>query len=224
MRRQRQAVEDLLHGDGRWLAHDDLHRDPCAALDCANDGARIGLSASRHGAVGIGVRRNEARPGANGIKRDLERGCFGAVPLELASRTAHDNEPSEAFYDTLLHGLKGLETWSGSARFHCAWQLARLLAAAGFAPELARCVHCGGEIGHNPGFDIDSGGVCGQCPSDRRYGPEEFAALVALFDAVDRCPPVAHEATVFRMVRAYMIRQTETDYRSLRVLHDMFGS
>jgi len=161
--------------------------------------------------------------GFPGIKRDLERSCFGALPLELASRTAHDNEPSEAFYDALLQGLKGLEGWKDSARFHCAWQVARLLAAAGFAPELAHCVHCGGEIGHNPGFDMDSGGVCGQCPSERRYGPGAYAALADLFEAADRCPPVAHEATVFRMVRAYMIRQTETDYRSLRVLHDMFG-
>ncbi len=159
-----------------------------------------------------------------GIKRDLERCSFGAVPLELASRTAHDNEPSRAFYRTLLHGLGRLEQWKGSARLHCAWQLARLLAAAGFAPELDHCVQCGGEIGHNPGFDLDGGAVCGQCTIERRCGWSQLDALKALFSATDQCPEVEHVDALFRMVRAYMIRQTETDYRSLRVLHDMFGS
>lgn len=161
--------------------------------------------------------------GFSSVKRDLERGSFGAIPLELAAKTAHDNEPSQDFFDTLLRGLMSLTTWSGSARFHATWQMARLLSVAGFAPELHFCVHCGGEIGHNPGFDTGGGVVCGQCPADRRYDAREIAALARLFESADMCPEVEHERALFGLVRAYMIRQTETDYRSLRVLHDMFG-
>ncbi len=162
--------------------------------------------------------------GFPGIKRDLERCSFGAVPLELASRTAHDNEPSHDFYRTMLAGLSDMERWRGTARIHCAWQLARLLVSAGFAPELGHCVHCEGKIGHNPGFDLDGGAVCDRCPAERRYARPIFDALAALFQATEGCPQVEHEELLFRLVRAYMTRQTETDYRSLRVLHDMFGS
>lgn len=162
--------------------------------------------------------------GYSGIKRDLERGCYGAVPLELADRTAHDNEPSTDFYETLVQGLDQLNDWTGSARLHCTWQLARLLTVAGFAPELGHCVQCGGEIGHNPGFDMDGGAVCGTCPIARRYTSREFDSLVTLFRSAAACPNVEHDDTLFRIVRAYMTRQTESDYRSLRVLHDMFST
>jgi DNA repair protein RecO (recombination protein O) len=160
----------------------------------------------------------------SGIKGDLERSCFGAVPLELAVKTAHDNEPSQTFYSTLLHGMTCLEHWDGSARLHCAWQLARLLVAAGFAPELGCCVHCGGEIGHNSSFDLDGGAVCGQCPAERNLPRQALDDLAQLFDTAEGCPPVASDRALFATVRAYMCRQTESDYRSLRVLQDMFGS
>lgn len=156
-------------------------------------------------------------------RRDLERGAFAAFPLEIATRVAHENEPSEAFYAALSRGLDGLEAWRGDARAHCCWQVARLLEAAGFAPDLTRCVHCQREIGDNPGFDLDGGAVCARCTAERRISPAVYRSLCALFAARDGCPSVEAVLEVFRLLRAYASRQTESDFRSLRVLDEMFG-
>lgn len=160
----------------------------------------------------------------SGIRCDLERGAFAAFPLEIADRVAHDNEPSEVFYAALARGLDGLNAWRGDARAHCCWQVARLLAAAGFTPELAHCVQCEGAIGDNPGFDLDGGVTCRACRADRRLEPAVLRDLRAVFEAADRCPPVEAAPGLFRVLRVFAARQTETDYRSLRVLDEMFPS
>lgn len=162
--------------------------------------------------------------GYPGIRSDLERGAFAAFPVEIASRVAHENEPSQAFYAALSQGLEQLDAWRGDARAHCCWQVARLLSAAGFAPELAHCVQCGRPIGDNPGFDLNGGVTCGACPADRRLPHAVHADLQAVFAASERCPPLAAVPELFRVLRAYASRQTEADYRSLRVLDEMFPS
>lgn len=156
------------------------------------------------------------------IKSDLERGAYAAFPLELALKVAHENEPCGDFYTALSRGLYSLNAWDGDARAHCCWQVARLLASAGFTPELAECVQCGREIGDNSGFDFRAGAVCATCTPDRRIDRATRDDLRALFSMDAVCPPLASAATTFRILRAYAIRQTETDYRSLRVLDDMF--
>ena len=160
--------------------------------------------------------------GYPGIRRDLERGAFAAFPLEIASQVAHENEPSAEFHAALRQGLEGLDAWRGDARAHCCWQVARLLAAAGFSPELAHCVQCGGAIGDNPGFDLNGGVTCGACRTDRRLEPGVYRALRAAFGASGACPDLEAAPALFRVLRAYATRQTETGYRSLRVLDEMF--
>ena len=39
--------------------------------------------------------------GFPGLKGDLDRSLFAAIPLEIAFRVAHENEPSEALYAAL---------------------------------------------------------------------------------------------------------------------------
>lgn len=161
----------------------------------------------------------EAYPG---VKNDLERGAFAAFPLELALHVAHENEPSENFYAAFSAGLERLNDWRGDPRAHCAWQIARMLAAAGFEPSLRECVHCGRAIGDNPGFDFEGGAVCGACPAPRRVSRETLASLRALFAAAAECPHVPAPRDAFQLLRGYTARQTESDYRSLRVLDDLF--
>ena len=157
------------------------------------------------------------------VKHDLERGAFAAFPIEIALKVAHENEPCEVFYRALSRGLYSLNAWDGDARAHCCWQAARLLAAAGFTPELRQCVQCGREIGDNSGFDYSAGAVCGACTPDRRLDRATRDDLRALFAAEETCPPLRSAADTFRVIRAYAARQTESNYRSLRVLDDMFA-
>lgn len=160
--------------------------------------------------------------GYGGVKADLERTAFAAFPLELAAKVAHENEPSSAFYRALSQGLSGLNVWEGNARAHCCWQAARLLSAAGFQPELARCVQCGQAISDNPGFNLEGGVTCAECRADRSLSQTALRGLRAMFSAEDRCPAIDAPVEIFRIIRAYAVRQTESSYNSLRVLEEMF--
>lgn len=157
------------------------------------------------------------------IKSDLERGAHAAFPLEIALRIAHENDPCPDFYRAFSQGLYSLNAWDGEARAHCCWQVARLLAAAGFTPELRECVQCGREIGDNSGFDYRAGAVCATCTPDRRIDQATRDDLRAVFAAESVCPRLTSAASTFWVLRTYATRQTETDYRSLRVLDEMFG-
>lgn len=157
------------------------------------------------------------------IKQDLARSAFAMFLLEIASKTAHENEPSTEFYGALTHGLSDLERWPGEARAHASWQLFRLLTAAGFEPVLEHCVQCGGEVSLAPGFSLDGGVVCAACRSDRRLSAKTYTALRAFGEAEEGCPDIEAGEEVFTVLRAYAGRHLETDFKSVRVLDQLFG-
>ena len=159
----------------------------------------------------------------SGLKKDLERHTFAAFPLELAYRTAHENEPSEVLYATLTRGLAGLDAWRGDARLHCCWQVMQLLGAAGFAPSLDVCVRCGVELEAAAGFAFEGGVTCSDCTADRRLSPAALACLRALQDAGAACPAVVLDKGVFTLLRCYAARHIETEFKSVRVIESMFG-
>ena len=161
----------------------------------------------------------------SGIKRDFERGAYAAFPLELAYRVAHENEPSEALYDSMLLGLGGLAAWPGAARTHVCWQVLRLLSAAGFEPSLEYCVVCGAAVGGAPGFLYEGGVACGRERPDVWLSPGALALLRRLAGSERGCPAARDEpvsAEVFMVLRRYAAHQLETDFRSLRVLDELF--
>lgn len=161
--------------------------------------------------------------GFAGIKAQLERSAYAGFPLELAYKVAHENEPSEELYAVLTHGLERLAAWPGDARTHVDWQVMRLLQAAGFAPVVDQCVQCGSLLPATPGFSYAGGAVCRACASDRRLSAEEFVALRRMAEAAEGCPCEQAPAGVFHVLRHYAARHLETDFRSVRVLEDMFG-
>ncbi len=157
------------------------------------------------------------------LKQDLERSAYAGFPLELAYKVAHENEPSRVIYDVLTQGLAGLCAWTGEVRAHACWQVMRLICAAGFAPVMDACVHCGAEVPASPGFSYDGGVTCGRCRADRRLSPAAWAALQALGVAEAACPRVAVPAEVFHVLRFYASRHAETEFKSARVIEEMFG-
>jgi len=161
-----------------------------------------------------------------GVKSDLARGAYGAFPLELTLRVAHENEPSAPLYTALVRGLAGLAAWPGEPRHHACWQVLRLLAAAGFAPELDRCGGCGGALTGRVGFSAADGARCGGCRGDFPLSVEALSAMRALLGAAVACPEAGSAASVevFRALRRYAAYQLETDFRSLRVLDEVVGT
>lgn len=160
--------------------------------------------------------------GYPGLKGDLDRVTYGAFPLEVAYKAAHENEPSHALFEVLVRGLEGLDRWQGDARTHCCWQVFGLLSAAGFEPALDACIECGASVSASPSFSYSGGVACRNCPSDRKLTAVEYATLRALAEGVDACPPLKAGKTIFGVLRDFAARQLESDFRSVRVIEQMF--
>lgn len=157
----------------------------------------------------------------NGIKTDLDKITYGAFPLEIAYKVAHENEPSPELYNTLVQGFKSLCAWQGDVRFHVGWQVLQLLNISGFEPALEWCVECGGEIGRVPGFSYGGGVTCYKCRSDRRMSSEEYETLQNCSKETEQCPDVV-SCDIFRLLKLYAIKQLETSFKSVRVIEQMF--
>lgn len=157
------------------------------------------------------------------VRADIERSAWAAFPIEVAGKVAHENEPSAALYVALRGALEQWSGWDGPARAYACWMVARVLQVAGFAPELDACSHCGEDLRGAAGFALDSGVVCTACRADRRISASGLMALRALFAAEAACPALTAGQEVFQVLRAYAGRQVEADFRSARVLQDMFG-
>jgi DNA repair protein RecO (recombination protein O) len=156
--------------------------------------------------------------GYGAVKADLDKSLYVGFPLELVYKVAHENEPSEALYATLVRGLEGLTRWTRDARTHVCWQVIRLLGVAGFAPALAACAECGRALESADGFSFAGGAVCGGCRWDVRLSGEEYRVLRALAEREDACPEVEASPRVFRVLRRYAARQIDSDFRSVRVI------
>lgn len=157
------------------------------------------------------------------VRADIARSAWASFPVELAGKVAHENEPSEALFAVLRNGLGQWAAWTGTARTHACWMVARLLLVAGFAPELEVCAGCGAALRGACGFSLDAGAVCGACRGERRLTVADLDVLRALFSSELCCPPVSAGHEVFQVLRAYAARQIDADFRSARVLQEMFG-
>lgn len=158
------------------------------------------------------------------LRADVESSCWAAFPLEIASKVAHENEPGAGLFHVLRSGLEQWVSGPISARTRACWLAARALAVAGFTPELGHCAHCGARLGGGVvGLSLDSGLVCSACHGDRRISATGVEALRRLFAEEAACPALNARQEVFQALRAYAARQLETDFRSARVLQDMFG-
>ena len=156
------------------------------------------------------------------IKADLEKVTFAAFPLELCMKVAHENEPSHELYAALIKGLDGLKTWPENINDYTAWWVLRLLAASGYEVQTEECVACGSTRSAAWGFSYDGGIVCSRCRSDRQLTTAQYNSLKRLNAAPDRCPDVKNGGTLLDVLRGYAARQFETDFRSIRVINQMY--
>ncbi|MDX9972553.1 MAG: DNA repair protein RecO [FCB group bacterium] len=157
------------------------------------------------------------------IKADLEKSLHAAFPLELVYKVAHENEPSEALYASLVHGFEGLTAWRGDARTHTCWHVFHLLSVAGFGISLEGCAECGQPVDVAAGFSYAGGVTCSRCRGDVRLAPEDLATLETMAERTDACPRVAASPRVLTLLKNYAARQLDTDFRSVRVIEETLG-
>lgn len=155
------------------------------------------------------------------IREDAAKGFYAAFPGEIAWRVAQAEEPSEALYLSLVRGLEGLEAWGGDVRSHATWQAWQLLSAAGHAPVLDVTMDTGAAPAAAPGFSYDGGVVAGA--ADARLSARQFEELKAMVASREACPVESADAALFRLVWHYARRQLDCDFRSARVLAEMYG-
>ena len=161
--------------------------------------------------------------GYSAIKSDLEKSTYGAFILELLGKLSHENYPNEDVYHTVLHGLDALVQWHDDVPTFISWWAIQLMTHAGFAPSIDQCGSCGTLLTNPAGFSNASGLVCGNCKADRKLDSKtanDFRSLVATFDT---CPLQKAEKEVHYLVRSYAAFQLECDFRSIRVIEQMFS-
>ncbi len=156
-----------------------------------------------------------------GIKADLGRSAYCSFPLELAGRVAHENEPSQGLFSTLVRGLDGMDKWQGAPRAHACWQVVQLLITAGFEPSLELCADCGKPVSGPAWFAFRGGLTCGACAGDRRVSADELDDLRALAANRRSCPDIRSHGPLFNLLHAYASHQMEATFRSFRVIEDM---
>jgi DNA repair protein RecO (recombination protein O) len=152
-----------------------------------------------------------------GIKADLDKSLYAAIPLELVYKVAHENEPSQGLYELICEGLKDFDSWEGDARAHCCWQVLRLLSCSGFEMNLVELVNDGNAVA----FSYRSGIAADGEHRDKRLGRVAFETLRELAIARDACPNVKVPAEVFETVCRYTEHQLESSFKSIRVLQDV---
>jgi hypothetical protein len=151
--------------------------------------------------------------GYGAIKKDLEKATYGALALEVAYKTAHEDEPSEELYRVLVDGLAQLAASSSGAIGPVTWLLFRLLSAAGFEP----------RVNDGRGFSNASGMTDGGERADVGLSVEAVADLQRIAAAREMPPPLHAEQETFRVLSRYAEHQLAARFRSLGVIQQIFG-
>ncbi len=117
------------------------------------------------------------------IRTDLRRLYAAYLLDELVSEVSHENERNDALYAAAISGLESFDRVPPSAITAALFSFeARFLSAAGFLPELKRCVHCGREPKGRAGWSPRRGGLlCADClGQDPSHITADRGALLAL--------------------------------------------
>lgn len=156
-----------------------------------------------------------------GIKRDLEKSTYVALPLEVVYKVVRDNEPSETFFATFVSGLKRLSEGSGDPCVDCCVFMLEILGDAGFEPTLDRCCECGTPVSEPKRFALAGGVACRNCPADVTLSSEASIALTTLRDAAQPEERTRGMVEIFRLLRRFAEHQLETRLRSGRIIDEI---
>ena len=156
--------------------------------------------------------------GFQAIKSNLDKAVFAAFPLELVYKAVQEDDPAEDIYGALVSGLESMARWTGDVRAHAVWQVVQLLCLAGFEPDLDAGGQAGDSVRWSHAHGVAEPGGAG----DRRISKGALDGLRLLVQSRDACPPVEDAGEAFDALRGYVTQQLESDFRSLRVIEQMY--
>lgn len=152
--------------------------------------------------------------GYAGVKRDLWKSSQASLPLEIALRAVHEDEPSEEVFDVLKTGLETLAGFAGDAAEVAVWMLYRLLAALGYEPR---------SDAPGRGFDLLSGVADNGARSDLRLSDGAKQDLQALAQSLELPESMRAPRELFAVLARYAEHQLATTLRSRRVIEQLIG-
>ena len=126
-----------------------------------------------------------------GLRKDIERFSLGSYFAECMEAFSAEEQPDPALLQLGLNCLYALSQGKmDPVQIKAAFEL-RLMAVAGYEPELHGCCVCGREDVEEPILCLEDGGVC--CRSCRKaslgVGAELDAPSLAAFRFVTSAPP-----------------------------------
>ncbi len=142
------------------------------------------------------VSQADIKDSFSGLREDLALMAAAGRLANLVGALTADGDPSPRLFETLLEGLRTLhEKWQEPGLAALLFQI-KLLALAGFRPQLDHCAACGkaaaaGSVGRELRFSAYAGGlVCPSCSGNR---PDRGLALslggLALLQQASRLAP-----------------------------------
>ena len=78
-------------------------------------------------------------------------------------------------------------------------------------------------MGPRAGFAYEGGVTCEGCPSDRKVEPSTLESLRLFSGYREECPEASVNPEAYHVLRKFAMRQLDTDFRSARVIEQMFS-
>ncbi len=129
------------------------------------------------------------------LRRDVVRMAYAGAALELTDALVSEREPDPGLFDLLESSLDRVAAAPPSSLDVVLWSFELSLASAlGYAPELARCIVCGGPLAGRVSFAARRGGiVCGDClgeePGARPLSDSAAKLLASMSPSGGETPP-----------------------------------
>jgi DNA repair protein RecO (recombination protein O) len=129
------------------------------------------------------------------LRRDVVRMAYAGAALELTDALVSEREPDPGLFDLLEDSLDRAAAAPPSSLDMALWNFELSLASAlGYAPELARCIVCGGPLAGRASFAARRGGiVCGDClgeePGARPLSDSAAKLLASMSPSGGETPP-----------------------------------
>ena len=153
------------------------------------------------------------------LKQDLERVTHASFLLEICLRVVGENDAAHGMYARLVDALDGYMTVEATPRAWTALQAHGLLCETGHAPELTACADTGAPPEAAHWFSFAHG--LAEKMGDRRLSAATRGALMEMAEC--ETPPAADASDeIFNLLAGFAARQLESDFRSVRVIRQMF--
>jgi DNA repair protein RecO (recombination protein O) len=119
------------------------------------------------------------------LREDLHMSAYSAYVVELIDRIVPESESNEIMFEQLKASLEAIETGKEAAIVLHIMEM-KMLAVAGYLPQLDACVSCGSDQGEMS-ISIAQGGVlCSNCRRNDNYALHPAAAVLKLLRLFQR--------------------------------------